>query len=385
MKKIFFVCYGTSHARIVSELAVYLNSLETRQYHCEILALTIAPRVLQEYNLSYNTLSHYLLSSVSKQVWETGLSLTHSTDNPDSQDSILYMGVSYSELIQDVGKDKAKEIFHEQGRTCFHPWRTMLQILQCVSPDLIITTNSPRMERAVLTAGKILNIPSICISDGLGDTERYNLCADTLCVYNHFAENIIRKKSHQFKEIVVTGQPVLQRILEKSQKTPLPSKKSVLIAGPNNPQTEKWCREVLTTCREVFSSETPLYFKPHPNIPRESCDILKTLFPEVNFVFDTPLQEILLSVTDFISGLSIASLESVISRRKTFIHTLKNELKPLIVETRTVLWSNTIEALKKNLLSDYSIIEKWEEFVNTENCLENIYKIIKRKCYGTGK
>ena len=94
---------------------------------------------------------------------------THSSIGLSKLEVLSYLGLSYNEAIEGIGEDKAYEDYKKIGRQSFLPINTIKKILDYENIDLLITTNSPRFEKASLFASKELNIKSIQIIDLFGD------------------------------------------------------------------------------------------------------------------------------------------------------------------------------------------------------------------------
>ena len=118
------------------------------------------------------------------------------------------------DLIDQFGKEKAKEIWLNHGRQGFYPINFFKKILRNIKPDLVISTNSPRSEKAALRASKYLNIPSLCLVDLFGVQEidwlKVNGHGTKICVIDNKVKNFLIENEENADEIVVT---VIQHLM----------------------------------------------------------------------------------------------------------------------------------------------------------------------------
>ncbi|MDO6579745.1 hypothetical protein Q4491_00170 [Photobacterium sp. 2_MG-2023] len=217
MKKILMVCYGGGHVKIIASLYQSLKS----KYDIHILALTTASSYLKNIDIPHNTVESFRENipnealcygeELAREIGENGII-------PLSE-SVCYLGVSFYNLVKRLGSEKkARELYQEYGRSCFLPTEFLSDVIDLVSPDIVVTTNAPRFERATLIAAKNKIIPSLCINDNLwienGALQLIESeCVDYLCVVTHSVKNLILKRTGFPEEkILVTGNPVFDLI-----------------------------------------------------------------------------------------------------------------------------------------------------------------------------
>ena len=168
MKKIFIATYGGGHANIIR--AVYEKIKEETNAEITVLALTMAPTILNEANIPYVTISE-MAKKLDKydEIVRLGkpLAKIHHTNGMGIkfEDSVAYLGIGYYDLICKYGENEAYSIFEKDGRKSFLPVECMTEILRKQKPDVVIVTTSPRMEKATAVAASRLSIPVIKICD----------------------------------------------------------------------------------------------------------------------------------------------------------------------------------------------------------------------------
>ncbi|MES2401782.1 MAG: UDP-glycosyltransferase [Pseudomonadota bacterium] len=132
------------------------------------------------------------------------------------EESVAYLGLCYAELVQDVGETEAARLYQREGRQAFLPLRTLERIVRKIAPALLVATNSPRAERAAVSAARTLGLPSVCMVDlfcldevkWIGDT-RY---ADRVCVLNESVRQFLVEAGRGDGQVVVTGNPAFDTL-----------------------------------------------------------------------------------------------------------------------------------------------------------------------------
>ena len=229
MKKIFMTCYGGGHAEIIKE--VYKNLVNISGVEITILALTTSKYKFEQEKIPYKLITDYYNKEEEKFIYELGKSFCISNDIDTSigeDETYLYHGYALYELEKKYSKEKIKEGFKKFGRAIFLPIQFMERVLKDEDPNLVITTNSPRYEKATLIAAKNLNIISLSIEDlfgveGVQNTSKElvdffqdkiyeKAYGDYVCVLSE-----ITKKNLDFNrinKIFITGNPSFDKALE---------------------------------------------------------------------------------------------------------------------------------------------------------------------------
>ena len=334
------VCYGGGHVKVIEP--VYRALCE--KYHVTVFALTNARHYLAQKNIPFLSFLNfeYLMDARAELLAEDALKSMF-VKQEDKDESFAYMGLNLRQLEQDYGVVEANAMFKNYGRSCFFPTIVINELFDCVRPDLVVTTNSPRAERAALFIAKERGIPSICIADnlwlrgGILEVAKGNL-ASKICVLNRaMKKQLFEESGYNPSDIVVTGTPIFDQVkVLKEQWTALAStrtKKVILLAdcelpasSPNYPGVladPNFGSEVRATLDEFAQRENvSVIFRPHPsqtsryaNYPNvevsESREDLHKLLLGVDVVV-TAISTVGLEAACM--GLSVISLEGTVYR-----------------------------------------------------------------------
>lgn len=149
--KLLFVAYGGGHMRLLHQIAQKV--INTTDFSVKIIALTTGYLDVKNfYNkevlkrpFDYKDLFHEELEKIRSY----GSQLLPENHNPvsglEEEDSIFYLGMSFNDLVVEHGEEEAWKMYNEKKRHAFLPKRSMKKILEQESPDLLITTTSPKM------------------------------------------------------------------------------------------------------------------------------------------------------------------------------------------------------------------------------------------------
>ena len=139
------------------------------------------------------------------------------------EESVAYLGMSFSDLIAEKGEAEAEKLYTAQKRQAFLPVRTLRKALEHYKPDVVVSTNSPRAERAAIMAAGELKIPAVCVVDLFALQERQWIgasgFADRICVLNAAVKEMFLDCGRGEDEIVVTGNPAFDVLLTDSART----------------------------------------------------------------------------------------------------------------------------------------------------------------------
>lgn len=270
-KKVFCVTYGAGHANIIKEI---YNSLDRTEYEVVILALTLADVFFNKLEIEHKTISEYLML-FGEQAVNAGKDILKKEDYNElikEKDTEVYHGISFLELAEDYGRDNALQKYKKDGRKCFLPIKKMKKIIEYEDPDVVVVTNSPRMERAAAIAANELGIPVVRVNDLPYMSEKMEYRAK-LCVMNDWAKtDIISKNLANEEDIFVTGQPVFEKDLEidyilfdKYKKAIRQRDKNVILylGQPFSPESEIAIKALYGIASEM--KDTLMIFRPHPN------------------------------------------------------------------------------------------------------------------------
>lgn len=212
-RKILLVAYGGGH---VAMLAPIWKALEANGYRTVFLALTTAQEYLSRLNIPYIGFRD-LPSSDDIDVLRYGEMLAKELldGKISNEETISYLGQSFRDLVLQFGERQAENIYREYGRHGFLPTHTLKQAIQMIAPDVVVTTNAPRSERAAIIAAGECGIPSVCVVDLYPSKEIDWLCqrgfAQKICVLNNSVKEILVANGRPAADVVVTGNPAFDR------------------------------------------------------------------------------------------------------------------------------------------------------------------------------
>lgn len=217
-KKLLFVCYGGGHAAIIIPL---LRELAGRsEIECTILGLTTAEKTLKDAGFSCLGFRHFLQSDdicAQSMGEKLAVDVGHETVLPE--ESRAYLGLSYCDLVDRLGEDEARSLYVKKGRAAFLPLSVLERVFDYVNPDLVVTTNSPRAERAALFVANDRSIPSVAIVDlfGIvdGDWLSRNDYATRLCVLSESVKQHLVALGRDSESITATGNPAFDSLWDK--------------------------------------------------------------------------------------------------------------------------------------------------------------------------
>ena len=162
--KIMLVAYGAGHINVI--ISMY-RELASRGHDLTVIGLTMARKKLTDEGIPFLGYTDFLTDDDSKalELGEQLLAGIATSEHIPHEESVAYMGICYSELIELHGDTGAQRLYQEQGRQAFLPRNFMGRILDSIQPDLVIATNSPRSEEAVIREAHVRDIPAYCIVD----------------------------------------------------------------------------------------------------------------------------------------------------------------------------------------------------------------------------
>lgn len=293
MVDVLIVTYGGGHVALIVPIARRLIELG---YNVLIIAATTAAKSLEREGLKFvRFLDFHQAGSIDVQNWGTELLQTTSTNNlVDDEESIAYLGLNFKELVGKYGEKEAKELYAKHGRQAFLPVELFKTWLSYINPQLVMTTNSPRSERAAILAAGALNIPSICCVDLFCIDEiawigapKY---ADKVCVLDGEVRELLLSHGRGEEEVIVTGNPAFDRLFSQEaermgsllriQHDPTRRLKTILFASQVEPHAHPFNPNIygdpslplnIEDTLKAFVSETEgfqLIVRPHPSETR---------------------------------------------------------------------------------------------------------------------
>ncbi len=316
--KIAFVSYGGGHINIVLPIVDRCNKAG---FDVDLIALTGAnPHAT---GLGFQTLGYadFIPLSQKKRIIELGKTLFDQNFNAESgitiDESLCYLGVNWAENLERYGKSFANELYHKIGRHSFLPITFFENVIRQQNYQLIVTTNSPKSERAALIAANKRKIPCIRIEDLFFDDnlqeelihklgESYSTSIGQfyssptkICVMSEYAKSFYDDKKTKMllkthpDDVIVTGQPILDRLVEFElpdieyvSREENQSKSQIVWFHQNNTLDED---SVLTLLSNWFKSKAKtndhLVIKFHPDASAEQKTKVISCFSAYNHAF----------------------------------------------------------------------------------------------------
>ena len=208
---ILAVTYGGGHARAVKPVC---DELYRRKISVVVLALTTGESIFQDAPYRIIGFRHIIPDVISADVQRLGATLA-SAEGWDSAvgyaETVAYLGLNMYELIQRVGEEAAHDLFRRHSRRAFNPEATMKRLLNQINPRIVLTTTSPRSEKAALFAAAKLDIPSVMIVESLYNpvtpwVADHNVATKRCVLNNSVAEELIGMNGRLIpSSVIVTG------------------------------------------------------------------------------------------------------------------------------------------------------------------------------------
>lgn len=222
--KLLIFSYGAGHIKLIHQLTKELIKLP--EYEIKIIALTSAYHEIKNFYevdiLKSLTYYSFLFKEEITEIKKYGSLLLH--DNHDSasgmtiEDSEFYLGFSFNDLVNENGLEHATDLYNRKKRHSFLPTRSIKKIIQYESPDLVITTTSPKCEYAALLASKELNITTLQLIDLFGDDNYPLPSADHIVVMNDYVKSKLQKILDKRIKIHSFGQPIFDNTIKMVEK-----------------------------------------------------------------------------------------------------------------------------------------------------------------------
>ncbi len=203
----------------MAALAPVAKKLEDAGHEVVFLALTTARQYLEKYGIASIGFKD-LLFLADENALEFGEKLAMEipvSSAVSMEETIAYLGMSFSDLIAEKGAEEAEKLYAKQQRQAFLPVRTMKKILEYYKPDVVVATNSPRSERAAIMAAGELAIPAVCVVDLFAIIGKEWIgaagFAERICVLNQSVKDMLLGCGRGEDEVVVTGNPAFDVLL----------------------------------------------------------------------------------------------------------------------------------------------------------------------------
>lgn len=393
MYKLLIVVYGGGHVNIIVELYKELS----KKFDVTIIALTSAKFVLNKMKIPHKDLRYYYEElENTKDILGIGnrFITKHLIDYSKLgyEDSILYYGFNVRDYIFAYGENDLDDLYDKYGRSIFLPLHTMNMIIDFEKPDAVLTTNSPRFERAALLVSREKNIPNFSIEDLFGQSRLHsvkemgllrNYYGDYIFVMNDMVKDSILKKGIQAKEIISSGQPAFQGILEEKENPSsnddilteiglsIFNDKKIVLYASQQTEHRKLIFEDLVSCFSQSSNKI-LVIKPHPNEDVEFMKDAISLLPYKNILIitNTEIRKLIKIADVVITQFSTCGLEAILMDKPVIV--LKPNFTTYELDYAELGLAFELEDIKKiETLVDLIINNQNDEF---KKVYENILK-----------
>jgi hypothetical protein len=215
-------------------------AMMARGWNVQFLALTTAYAAVKDAGVPVWQ-ARDLLGAQDGHIRAHGLRLAGDTpdDGPVSrEETIAYHALGYHDLVAEHGEAGAAALYEQRGRAAFEHRELAARIMDRVRPDLVLTTNSPRAEKAVIDCAQARGVPAAVLNDTLASATNDWLhnpaYADRILVIADAVRDVLIASGHAPEKIIVTGNPALEpmaKLREQRSERPKAARKVVLYAS----------------------------------------------------------------------------------------------------------------------------------------------------------
>ena len=244
-----------------------------------------------------------------------------------------YLNESY---VKEIDVPYLEYLWEKYHRQFFLPLFSLEKIIRKIEPALIITTNSPRGERAALLSGKKLGIETLAITDGLGNTEQYPLESDYIVISSPNAENRIRKKGGAGK-FLLWGNPLWEKL--KTIQTDIARKKldffspdwtqrkKIFLAfSPRRAALREWDKMLELAIKLSYDGKNLIIVKFHPG-DKEYTNLKNKYGAKILFLDNQSNSYPFLKLADVvIISHSLIGIEAFVLGKKVIVYETPNSL-----------------------------------------------------------
>ncbi|NBO18164.1 MAG: hypothetical protein EBV03_02870 [Proteobacteria bacterium] len=339
-KTVLFVVYGGGHARMVVPVIRALSP----DIHCISLALTMAGPIFTHEKLPYLGYKDFVRPG-DEQALAWGKELAQQfhaeASGIELAESEAYLGLCYADLVARHGEAEAARMLKEQGRHAFLPLTVLERVLDTVKPDMVVTTNSPRSERAAVAVAKARGITTLSMVDLFGIMHFHPLESDYITVLTEqVMDNLALEGVHKPRSAyLVTGNPAFDVAFDYRGPVDYAWRKEHFPAIPDAAKTLLWIdmpaywelepqhfhvrndEEILRDLEDMAeacrANDACLLVRPHPSQPREIYHewMQRTNYPHVFFAASVPLYPLLRATHAVATYTSTVSVEALLMQR----------------------------------------------------------------------
>ncbi len=343
MKKVLLIAYGAGHVNMVAQVLRRLR--EDRRVEPVALALSVAKHTYAALGLPHKTVLDYRDRVMDEAAERYGRLLADrwhvASSGLTREESVVYLGASMRDLANEAGEAEAFCRIEAAGRQAFLPRWTMGQIIAAERPDLILTTNAPRMERAATLMGNAKGIPTINLHDDLGFIPRnYLLSADRIAVMSEITVENLIAQGHAAERIVITGQPAFDPLVSELARfrreeivgrLGLPGEGPYLLLGTSQPGARGEIMEMCPITIEAVKTlpRYHLIIKPHPGEDGDAYREYVRLHGGATVVTGVGIRELLFVSELLISFASTIIIESILMGKPVISLNLTGQPDPI--------------------------------------------------------
>ncbi|MFU7527153.1 hypothetical protein [Qipengyuania sp. ASV99] len=190
-------------------------------------------------------------------------------------ETYAYHGLGYFALVAEHGSDKAKALYRAHGRAAFAHGEMAARLLDIVQPDIVMTTNSPRAEKALIDGAQSRGIAAAVLNDTLASASNHWLhqphYADRICVLSEAVRTILIQSGHAPGKVVVTGNPAFDAMADlriRRDQIGFRGVRTILYASqPLPPEDAQHKEQVMAQLRLIAAdrADLKLRIRLHPN------------------------------------------------------------------------------------------------------------------------
>jgi hypothetical protein len=324
VQRALFVCYGGGHAKMV--IPVVRELMADSGWLPIVLGLTTAgPQMRAAGIVSYGYRD--LLRPGDDAALAHGRRLLGDSHDPTSgisvEESIAYLGLSYQDIVERLGADGAAELYRVHARHAFLQFGPLRRAIEKWRPNVVVTTNSPKSERAALVVAREAGIPTVGMEDLLGIRQALirdfvpKFRADRLCVGSTIAiDNLVRDEGTPRESCRLTGNPQFDRLArvaarrdEARGRLGIARTERYAVLYTQTSPDEELIRKVLAA---ATASGARIAVRRHPNHRAMPADDFRGVVPHVDLVDDADLDDLLAAADVAISISSTVALEALL-------------------------------------------------------------------------
>lgn len=326
MPRALFVCYGGGHAKMT--IAVVRELSRHGGWQPVVLGLTTAGPQMRAASIEAHGYRDLVRAGDDAALAE-GRRILGDSHDPRSgisvDESIAYLGLSYQDIVERVGSEGAADLYKTHGRHAFLQLGPMRRAIEKWNPDVVVTTNSPKSERAALVVARELGIPTVAMEDLLGIRQALirdfvpKFRADRLCVGSTIAiDNLARDEGAPRESCRLTGNPQFDRLAgvaarrdEARRRLGIAPAQRYAVLYTQTAPDRVLLRTVLDTA--VSARNARIAVRRHPNHRALAAAEFRAALPaNVDLVDDADLDDLLAAADVAVSISSTVALEALL-------------------------------------------------------------------------